>query len=1187
MADFILGRIKFKWRGNWTISTAYIKDDIIKYGANTYVALKNHTSAATIPNFYTDLNTSFYWALHSEGLAFKDEWTTSTFYKLNDIVKFGSQQYRLTIPHTSTGTFLDTTKFVVWNEGLQFEDTWNSSKYFQDGDVVTYGGYSYIAKQNHSNQIPSTATAYWEVLTVGFKAQGDYNANTNYKTGDTINFGGWSYVAILDAPAGQNPQNAANRWTVINEGFKWMSTYSGATTYYKGHVVEYSTSTWVAIQHNVYNVTPGSDATKWQLMAQGDSAAVMTTRGDIIVRNVSAAARLGLGPEGSLLMSNGVDVMWSEAAPGNIIHVSNAGSDSNNSGKERSPFRTIAHALSQAVKSSVLAIQSTAGGTGGVPGTYRINTTSTNGTGTSLKLYITTNGSTAPTIDDIVIEDGGKNHTEGDIITVQGNLLGNASVNLTFTVKTTSIGDYVKVEDGVYREQLPLVIPEKVNLCGSSLRGTVLLPASGNSTQIATINNVAGGVGGTLGTYKYLHPTSNSVKGNGAVVNVTKGAGNAVTVTLYHGGFGYVVGDTLTIPNSSLGGGSNITFNVASLELNNAANMLLTNDGNNITYFSFRGLSGVPVGGGYMHNGQKRASAISLDPTGSISDRSPYIKDCSALCSNNSGITIDGALHLPAGYAYGQTLTSNRSILANDFTQVNNNGIGVWALNKGRGEMVSVFTYYCNTSYLATGGGFLRTLGGSGCYGEFGAISNGNDEYEIPQTCFTRGSSIEFVSTSFTGGSNDENMLAVTDQLLGLTSGATATIFFLNTSSKKIFINNISGNFIKGELVRGTKTNSTIYTFNLNNTYGQLNTSNASYGIQGYLVPIYSNNGLLSITNPFKLGANIKFAGNGTYYRLTAITEENTGQQTAVIRINPALAPSTTTVPNTGMEITEDYSNIRMTAHDFLDVGTGGFISTNYPNTPSQAPDSDDEVKQLNGGRVYYTATDQNGDFKVGGLFKVEQATGSATLNADAFNLSGLSELQLGAIGASLGATINEFSTDETMAGDSNTAVPVETAIVGYTQRQNMGVGHFTPPIGTSAQRPTGANLYQGGIRYSLTRNTWEGYNGSSWTGLAGGLPWTTLVGDGSTVNVTSGYRAFVNTAAAAAIVNLPSNPDVGDEIRLIDLAGTFATFNLTIQRNGKLIMGLAQNFIISTDNAAVGLIYTGNTYGWKLSENV
>ena len=141
--------------------------------------------------------------------------------------------------------------------------------------------------------------------------------------------------------------------------------------------------------------------------------------------------------------------------------------------------------------------------------------------------------------------------------------------------------------------------------------------------------------------------------------------------------------------------------------------------------------------------------------------------------------------------------------------------------------------------------------------------------------------------------------------------------------------------------------------------------------------------------------------------------------------------------------------------------------------------DQSDEVNELNGGRVYFTSTDQDGDFRVGDLFRIQQATGVATLNADAFDLSGLSQLQLGSIGAELGATINEFSTDETLGGDSNTAVPTERAIVGYTQRDKMGTGNFVPPTGTTAERPTGGSLFTGGLRYNTDLTTWEGYNGT------------------------------------------------------------------------------------------------------------
>ena len=32
--------------------------------------------------------------------------------------------------------------------------------------------------------------------------------------------------------------------------------------------------------------------------------------------------------------------------------------------------------------------------------------------------------------------------------------------------------------------------------------------------------------------------------------------------------------------------------------------------------------------------------------------------------------------------------------------------------------------------------------------------------------------------------------------------------------------------------------------------------------------------------------------------------------------------------------------------------------------------------------------------------------------------------------------------------------------------------------------------------------------------------------------------------------------------------------------------MGLTENLIISTENAGIGLVYSGSTYGWRLIEN-
>jgi hypothetical protein len=98
----------------------------------------------------------------------------------------------------------------------------------------------------------------------------------------------------------------------------------------------------------------------------------------------------------------------------------------------------------------------------------------------------------------------------------------------------------------------------------------------------------------------------------------------------------------------------------------------------------------------------------------------------------------------------------------------------------------------------------------------------------------------------------------------------------------------------------------------------------------------------------------------------------------------------------------------------------------------------------------------------------------------------------------------------------------------------------------------------------------------------------STITADGSsTFTAASNDRIFVNTSAAACTITLPAAPQTGDQIRFLDLAGTFDTNNLTLARNGNKIMGLTENLILSTEDESIGIVYTGATYGWKLIENL
>jgi len=129
-----------------------------------------------------------------------------------------------------------------------------------------------------------------------------------------------------------------------------------------------------------------------------------------------------------------------------------------------------------------------------------------------------------------------------------------------------------------------------------------------------------------------------------------------------------------------------------------------------------------------------------------------------------------------------------------------------------------------------------------------------------------------------------------------------------------------------------------------------------------------------------------------------------------------------------------------------LNIGTGGTTTTNYPGDPAQQPAQANEVVELAQGRVYYVSTDQSGNFRVGNYFRIDQATGRATLDASAFDLSGLTSLRLGSIGAQLGASINEFSTDGTMSGNSNTAVPTEQAVRTFVEAKLEGASSLSLP---------------------------------------------------------------------------------------------------------------------------------------------
>jgi len=197
-----------------------------------------------------------------------------------------------------------------------------------------------------------------------------------------------------------------------------------------------------------------------------------------------------------------------------------------------------------------------------------------------------------------------------------------------------------------------------------------------------------------------------------------------------------------------------------------------------------------------------------------------------------------------------------------------------------------------------------------------------------------------------------------------------------------------------------------------------------------------------------------RFVFNGEEYIVdTYESEADTGQPFGRITLDRPLVDSViaygatytirSAVPirTTGAagSLTIRISLTRVTSHDLLDIGTGSYADTNYPNEifgPAVNPLNDaNETEERDVGRVFYVTTDQYGNFRVGPYFSVDQGTGQVTFSA-AIALSNLDGL-----GFKRGVPIAEFSTDSGFTDNAVDTVPTENATRIYLERR-LGVTH-------------------------------------------------------------------------------------------------------------------------------------------------
>jgi len=100
---------------------------------------------------------------------------------------------------------------------------------------------------------------------------------------------------------------------------------------------------------------------------------------------------------------------------------------------------------------------------------------------------------------------------------------------------------------------------------------------------------------------------------------------------------------------------------------------------------------------------------------------------------------------------------------------------------------------------------------------------------------------------------------------------------------------------------------------------------------------------------------------------------------------------------------------------------------------------------------------------------------------------------------------------------------------------------------------------------------------------ISAGTSWQAVKTSAFTAVAGEGY--FINTTSAAITVTLPASPTQGDEVSIIDYAGTADTNNITVGRNSENIQGSAADLTVSVERAAFTLVYADSTQGWLLKD--
>ena len=627
----------------------------------------------------------------------------------------------------------------------------------------------------------------------------------------------------------------------------------------------------------------------------------------------------------------------------------------------------------------------------------------------------------------------------GDNISISGST---GQVTITGLANTATVVSDSLVVSGV--STLSSVTADSLTVSGNvSIAGTLTyedvknVDSIGLITARTGINVLAGGVDSVgistfstgIGTVHIgAGNTTLLVKGDARVTGILTVGEASVTID---GDNNSINVGLVTITNSQVVLGDNVTINAGATGINSAPNILYVakdgNDDNNGTSIDNAKLtiagavsiaqSGTTIkvlSGNYVESNPIELPAftavvgddlrtVKVLPSNATQDLFHVNKACKL-----ANMTFSGHLHpaaavaFPTGIAtnvgggkwkgpYIQNCTSDtttgtgirvdgnlavktKSMNVDAFTQYNQGGVGVAVTNEGYAQLVSVFTICCDKAITVHKGGQADVANSNCSFGTFGLVADGKGDLQYIGTCTAAADAAQDTITMNVGTATTrpyDGQIAFFGKLFEsvqtISVGSGGTGY---TSTPTVTLDAPTGPSGETATAFATLEGESVATITIISSGSQYE-STPSVTISGPDVGI----------NTATATANM----SPIYYTINSSTPIVSGITTVTFEENLINAVGVGTSVHFFQQ-----SKIIASSHTFEYIGAGNTITEATPKRGGVTIQAN-EVTKSNGGNVVYTSTDQSGNFKIGDDLTINQTTG--TISGRAFSKSLFSEM--------------------------------------------------------------------------------------------------------------------------------------------------------------------------------------------------